>query len=606
MPVLLRSDGGRVMLQIASDLSLPLALVTQSIGVYGIKGSGKTFAAKVFAEECVAAGVQIVAIDPTDVWYGLRAPADALVDGLPVYVFGGEHGDVPLEAGSGELIADMVVDHGISAVLSLRHLRKAEQHRFVTAFAERLYHRKGEPAHRTPLHLFVDEAHSFAPQQVNGETARMVGAIEDLVRLGRSSGIGCTLISQRLASVNNNVRTQCETLICLRILAPHDRKALESWIEAHDSEGQGKEFLASLASLETGQAWIWSPPLDLFQRITVRRLRTFDSSATPKPGEERAKPVRTLLVDIDMLRLRMADMIERTKADDPKALRAEIARLTRELAARPESDESDLRAEIASLRDDRALLRRIIDGYGRVFGGALGMLDDIAEHAAGAASDIRAQLSREVPIREVPHESQGVPYESQGVPYQAPVAQSVAQPVRNRQAAGSNPAPSSTPSLGKAERDILGVLYHYRNGRSASQIGVLSGRKAGSGGFNNAVSSLRTKGLVEGTSACLRLTAEGEAIAGAFADAIPEPGEQRVAYWMAHPSVKRVSSAIRILHVLADAYPRSLPLTEVAALAGYSYGTGGFNNGVSRLRSLELAHGSGELRASDVLFEGVR
>ena len=40
----------------------------------------------------------------------------------------------------------------------------------------------------------------------------------------------------------------------------------------------------------------------------------------------------------------------------------------------------------------------------------------------------------------------------------------------------------------------------------------------------------------------------------------------------------------------------------MAAAAGYEASGGGFNNALSRLRTLELVSGRGDLRASDDLF----
>jgi len=69
---------------------------TASVAV-GLRGSGKTECGVVLAEEAVAHGVPVVAIDPTGVWYGMRSSRDGKGPGLPFYVFGGEHADVPLE-----------------------------------------------------------------------------------------------------------------------------------------------------------------------------------------------------------------------------------------------------------------------------------------------------------------------------------------------------------------------------------------------------------------------------------------------------------------------------------------------------------------------------
>jgi len=96
-------------LQVSPELALPLQAVTETFGILAIKRVGKSNAGVVMAEEMYDAGLRWVAIDPKGDWWGVRAAADGKGKGLPVVVFGGEHGDVPLEESSGRLIADLVV-----------------------------------------------------------------------------------------------------------------------------------------------------------------------------------------------------------------------------------------------------------------------------------------------------------------------------------------------------------------------------------------------------------------------------------------------------------------------------------------------------------------
>jgi uncharacterized protein len=146
-------------LVISPKFSLPLEAVTQTFGILAKRGVGKTYTAAVMAESMLAANQPICVVDPIGVWWGLRAAADGKGTGYSIVVFGGDHADLPLDAGAGELIADLLIDKRISAVLDLSLLRKGEAIRFMEAFAERLYHRN-----RQALHLFLDEADAWAPQ----------------------------------------------------------------------------------------------------------------------------------------------------------------------------------------------------------------------------------------------------------------------------------------------------------------------------------------------------------------------------------------------------------------------------------------------------------
>jgi hypothetical protein len=58
-----------------------------------------------------------------------------------------------------------------------------------------------------------------------------------------------------------------------------------------------------------------------------------------------------------------------------------------------------------------------------------------------------------------------------------------------------------------------------------------------------------------------------------------------------------------ILERLATVYPSAETKDALGAATGYESNGGGFNNALSRLRSLELIEGRGELRASADLFD---
>ena len=96
------------MLDVSPDLQLPDSMVTGSIALLAVKGAGKSNAAVVLAEPMHRAGLPWVAIDPKGDWWGIRSSRDGKGPGLPVSVFGGLHGDLPLAPEAGVLIADRV------------------------------------------------------------------------------------------------------------------------------------------------------------------------------------------------------------------------------------------------------------------------------------------------------------------------------------------------------------------------------------------------------------------------------------------------------------------------------------------------------------------
>src|SRR5207253_5831651 len=148
-------------LELGPGLQLPLDAVTTTFGILAIRGAGKSNLAAVMAEEMFAADLPFVVVDPVGSWFGLRSSADGKTPGLPIAIFGGRHGDVPLDRSGGNLIADLVAERRLSCVLDLSEFgSEGDKKTFLLDFARRLY-RKNEQ----PLHLFLEEADDFIPQR---------------------------------------------------------------------------------------------------------------------------------------------------------------------------------------------------------------------------------------------------------------------------------------------------------------------------------------------------------------------------------------------------------------------------------------------------------
>jgi hypothetical protein len=290
-------------LRIAIDLDLPLDVVTQPIAILARRGAGKTYTASVIVEEVIGAKVPVVVLDPTGAWWGLRSSVDGDRPGLPVIIFGGDHGDVPLEPTAGKVIADVVIEHPGAYVVDLSSFEsKAAEVRFAAEFLERLYRAKKRET--GPLLLVVDEADIFAPQRpIPGtESPRTLGATEAIVRRGRIKGLGNLLITQRAAVLNKNVLTQTEVLVVMQTTGPQDRAAIDEWIAGNGTREERDEVLGSLASMERGEAWVWSPSfLRILQRVRIRARTTFDSSRTPEAGEVAIAPRAFAKVDLEQL-----------------------------------------------------------------------------------------------------------------------------------------------------------------------------------------------------------------------------------------------------------------------------------------------------------------
>jgi DNA helicase HerA-like ATPase len=194
--------------------TFPSEMLGQHLAIVGKAGSGKTYAAKGLVEGLLRDKRRVCILDPTGVWWGLRSSADGDAPGFPVAVFGGAHADVPIGEQSGAVLAGLLASQNLPAIVDLSEMLIGQRHRFVTDFAESLYR-----DNRTPLHLVIDEADEFCPQNPMPETKRMLHHVDRIVRRGRVRGFRVMLITQRPAVLHKNVLTQANTLIAMRLTA---------------------------------------------------------------------------------------------------------------------------------------------------------------------------------------------------------------------------------------------------------------------------------------------------------------------------------------------------------------------------------------------------
>ncbi len=591
-------------------VALPLEAVTQTFGILAKRGAGKTYTSAVMIEGMIGAGLPVCVVDPVGVWWGLRYGADGKSPGLPVLILGGEHADIPLSPTAGALVADFLVAHHQPVVLDLALFTKGEMRRFVVDFAERLYHAKATEEQRTPLHLVLDEADAFAPQsggRGDQGAARMLGAVNDLVRRGRARGIGVTLISQRPALVNKDVLTQIEVLIALRMTGPQDRDAVERWVEQNASDDEAKVVLDSLSSLPIGTAWVWSPGwLRILKRVEIQGRKTFDSSSTPKVGEKLRTPKNAAPVDLEALKVSMAETIRESRAKDPRELQARV----RELEQQVKRKEDELHglvtkkaksgwseAQLAEWKSAFEHVDAVMDAFLRE------MMEEVEKSTKSlqvlrrsARDDIQKLIGRL--LREarassvVPESAPPAPAWSafsEGRPSRAGVRRGPLPPplpVRSCDnhsncefvdgqaiAAGATmpkhqnvvdpkaPGNAQAAPLAVGERTILIAVAQYPEGITREQISILTSYKKSS--RDTYLSKLRAAGRVELGGEQVVATAQGIRDLGDF-ERLPT-GRALLEFWMQ----KLPLGEKRIFEAIVNVYPKGIAKTAIDDATGY-------------------------------------
>jgi uncharacterized protein len=616
-------------LKLASDLSLPAdEAVTQKYGFIGRSGSGKSYGSMKLAELFLGAGAQIIALDWVGIWWSLRLAAGGKAPGFEhVYIFGGEHADVPLEPTSGALMADLIVDKHISVVLDVMHFRKAERTRFATAFAEQFFHRKKTA--RTACHLFIEEAQAYLPQMVRGDEARMVGVFEDIGKVGRNYGIGTTLISQRPQAINKDVLNQVEVLLAFQTNGPQERKAISGWTS--ENTAGAAAMMQELPGLPVGDALVWSPQwLRTAKRVRIAERTTYNASSTPTQHAKSIAPQRLAKADLDAIGQELAATIERAKADDPRELRKALAdkdRRIKELERAASGSAPAVQAPaktVEVLTDaDRALLKSLADvgdALRRQWGNAAQslahhfhpilneLIANVAAEGLKAAERDAARLAKALDgsgLKRIAEKLARVNATPERQTFSSMPPTRVMRPSApmlgsdgktGSSPGGTLPGPEQKILNAAAELEVLGL-----HPADKMQVGLLAGyTNVRSGGFSEPLGRLVAAGhVVSPQVGKLAITDAGRALAVVpAAPTSPEEMQARVLAKLTGPEQK-------LLRELLRHYPKPLTKEALGTACGYSnIRSGGFSEPLGRLNTLGIVRtpARGEVVAAPFLF----
>lgn len=536
--------------------------ITSTQAILARKRSGKSYTASVQAEELLRLKQQIGVIDPTGAWWGLRSSADGQGEGYPIVVFGGDHEDAPLDFRSGKAMAAAFVMQGFSAIFDIGRFTTQEQLQFVLDFCAELLR-----INKNPMHLFMDEADTFAPQKTSSQLQeKCLGTVTRLVSQGGIRGIGFTMITQRSQKISKDVLSNTDLLTVLRMGHPLDVGAAVDWIKSEVSVDFANEVKAALPGIPIGTAFFCSASRGIGERVEVRERRTFNSGATPKPGQRTIEPKILAAIDIAKLGKEIAASVEKVKQESPEFLKKRIAGLEAEVA-------KGGRVDMGFMEEARAAHEELVRLRVECAAGA-----DLHRHAEELEKRLAAFADA---VRQVVDQFSTTPERPVGqVSLRAPVALPIPAP-----RAIAQPRSDGEGLSGPAER-ILAALARFYAIRVYSppriQVCLFSGySNLSSTGFVKAVSALRTAGLIDYGEGTYSLTPEG-AQRAPEAEPIRNSGELQDAIFGIMGGPER-----RILELLIREYPGQVSRETAMLTAGYSnLSSTGFVKAMSRLRSL--------------------
>lgn len=552
---------------------IPDEALDDRLGIVGTAGSGKTYNAGAAVERLIESGARVVIVDPLDVWWGLRLTADGNNQAFALPIFGGAHGDLPLNERAGKLIGETVATMGESCIVSLGGFpTKEAERRFMLDFLESLYRKAGGD----PFHVVFDEADLWAPQGAgSGAGPKLQALMEQIVRRGRVKGFIPWLITQRPAVISKDVLSQVDGLVAFKLTSSHDRDAIGNWVKGQADLEQWKSIWSQFPTMQQGEGVVWVPARGILETAKFPLKRTFDSSRSPKRGEKRER--RDLQpLDLAKLQSRLSSIEEEAKVNDPAALRVEVARLQRELL-KAERAKAAPPPPVVANAEQVAQAR----AEGETVGIAKGI--ELAQNALKALAKGGVGISFVKPAPTAAHSAR-----ANGGAAPAPIARSTIV---------------LADGITKPQQRILDALAWWEafgiDKPTNEQVGFVAGYAPSSGNFNNLKRGLSSAGLVRyPVPGRVSLTDDGRALANA-----PSVAPTRAAF---HDAVraKLKGPQVRLLEPALSAYPNHISTEELADAAGYAAGSGNFNNLRGSIKTIGLIDypAPGLVRANDWLF----
>lgn len=562
-----------------SNLPFPEKILHQHIAVLGKTGSGKSSALRVIVEHLLDKQRRTTVIDPKGDWWGLKSSADGKSAGYPVIMFGdfkeSRATDVPINDRSGKHVAELIASGNRPCVLGFRGWMPAQLVRFWLDFAPTMFN-----ANQGELNVIIDEVQNFAPKGkiFDPDAGKCLHWTNRIMSEGRGLGLTFFIASQRPQKVHNDTLDNCETLIAMRVAHPAAREALKTWMEGNGDKTTSVEVLNTLAQLKRGEAWVWSPENNFGpERVQFPMFGTFDSFAPPQV-QKKVSQASWAEVNLDQVREKLASVIAEQKANDPRELKAEVARLKQELSkktvatktetvpvADPKAIERAVKAATAPLIARIASMQKQAKLTIEAFGKAAGPLNEMANIELPALPTLPTPAP--VPVTHKAHAMPGT--------YSQPTIRTVST--------------NGNGELSGPQLEMLRRLAEFHAiGRDQVNLAWLAASLATtvrSRGFEENLRKVRQLGFVEVSVSRAALTDAGRAIAGEPTSA-PNV-KTKVKEMLSGPQTE-------ILETLDEVYPHGMPLETLASTHNTTVRARGFEENLRFLRSngiVEVAGG---------------
>src|SRR5581483_10684224 len=234
-----------------------------------------------------------------------------------------------------------------------------------------------------------------------------------------------------------------------------------------------------------GEGWVWAPLAGVLERVAFPMPRTFDSSRAPDAADGKGPSLAP--INLDALKGKLATVEAEAKANDPKALRAELAALRKQMA---EAVGRKIAADPADL--ERARAEGWQEGHKVGIGTARAALKYAFDAMSGGCGEAQGLIDAQAFAQE--QAGPGIPKPRGN--YAKPMERPASTPRQDRPVSSGSAA--SVEGLTTPQSRVLQSLAFWKSighsQPSREQVAAVAGYRPGSGNFNNIIGSLSSLG----------------------------------------------------------------------------------------------------------------
>ncbi len=532
-------------------------LIDGRLLIQGNSGSGKSYLIRNILEEANEK-VLFTVLDIEGEYHTLREKYDILI-------IGGKAGDIPLTVKSAKLLPRELLQNNISSIIDMSDLKMNERILFVKHFLEALMELPRE--YWKAFMVIIEEAHKLCGQQ---EKQDSTWAVIDLMTRGRKRGFMGGLITQRISKLHKDASAEANTKFIGRTFQDLDRKR-----SAEELGFTEKKQVLSLRDLKAGEFYSFGSALnpEYVRKISIKQSITTHPKVGMKFDTKISAPtakIKSMLTKISNLPKELDEEIK-TKSDMKKKINdlSRELRISKQAQPKPQADEKAL---------ERARKQGAIQ-IQKNYEGQLKALENNSRQLNRKLIEIGKIIGQEVkynfPPKVVITSPQSIVNTTKPVTQVTPKRNLTVTPVQDGEF-----------NLSLCERKLYSLLCQYsERGFTKPQIGVFTGYRHGSGGFNNALSRLNQLGLITRNGGSIQASEVRDELTGEF-----DFSKEAI--------ISKLSKCENeIYNVLIENQEDSYSKEELAETtpSNYSPNSGGFNNAISRLNTLGLLERNGGL-----------